>query len=66
MRKRKWCGKIVRSVVKELFKNCRFFKKLCRENGHGGKGNHGVVKLELFSDEIRDFLEKDHEERLKR
>ena len=62
---RKRCGRIVHSVVKELFKNGSFFEKLYCEKGYGGKGNSGVVKLKSFSDEIRDFLEKDHEESFK-
>ena len=45
--------------------NCNFFEKLCCENGYGSKVNHGVAKLKSFSDEIRDFLGRDHEERLK-
>ena len=58
-------GRIVRSVVKELFKNENFFEKLCCGNGYAGKGSRDVVRMELFSDEIRFFLEKDYEERLK-
>ena len=51
---RKRCGRIVRSVVKELFKN---------EGVWGGSGDKS--KLGCFSGEIWNFFQKDHEERLK-
>ena len=54
---RKRCGRIVCSVVKELFKNGHFFEKLYnRHEGGGGLG--GAVKFNSFSNEIRDFFEK--------
>lgn len=61
---KKQCGRIVCSVVKEWFKNGHFFDKICNQNERR-EGMGGTVKTDSFSNEIRDFLEKDHEERLK-
>ena len=52
----KRCGRIVHSVVKELF---NFF-----EGVWGGYDEE--LKLECFSGKIRKFLQKDHEERLEK
>lgn len=62
---RKRCGRIVCSVVKELFKNKEFFRKSCRGNENVFVGNSSELKLQCFSGEIRNFLQKDYKERLK-
>ena len=59
--KRKRCGRIVRSVVKE-FKNENFFRKLC---GSSEDVNSGGKNVNGFSEEIMEFLKNSYEGRLK-